>query len=142
MNRIELIVTRLNCAVENLINQGVTTFISGGEPGFDLMAASLIVAKKEMKKGIRLLFVLPYKGHGEFWNEQQKELYHNLLAAADEAIYLSEEYYSGCLEERNRYMADRSAYCICTLMPSFNGTEQKKNYDREKKLKVINLLSR
>ncbi len=42
----EQIVIRLNQEVDNLISQGVTNFISGGELGFDQIAASLIVADK------------------------------------------------------------------------------------------------
>lgn len=41
-------VKRLDREVENLIGLGVTNFISGGALGFDQIAASLIVAKKEM----------------------------------------------------------------------------------------------
>lgn len=47
-DKIEQIVIRLNQEVDNLISQGVTDFISGGALGFDQIAASLIVAKKEM----------------------------------------------------------------------------------------------
>ena len=46
--RIEHIIKRLDQEVDNLISQGVTDFISGGALGFDQIAASLIVAKKEM----------------------------------------------------------------------------------------------
>jgi len=47
-NKIEYIIKRLSDEIENLIRQGVTDFISGGALGFDQIAASLVVAKKEM----------------------------------------------------------------------------------------------
>ena len=47
LNKIEQITRNLDLAIENLINEGVSDFISGGAVGFDLIAASLIVAKKE-----------------------------------------------------------------------------------------------
>lgn len=46
--RIDGIIKRLNQEIDNLINKGVTDFISGGAIGFDLIAASLVIAKKEM----------------------------------------------------------------------------------------------
>ncbi len=44
---IEQITIRLNNAVENLINEGVTHFLCGGARGFDLIAAALIFSKKK-----------------------------------------------------------------------------------------------
>lgn len=54
-DKIEHIIIRLNQEVDNLISQGVTNFISGGVLGFDQIAASLIVAKKEMGYNVRLI---------------------------------------------------------------------------------------
>ena len=137
--KIERILLRLDQEVEALIRQGVTTFLSGGALGFDQMAASLIVAKREMGKGIRLVFALPCRNQDELWNAEQKKLYHHLLAEADEVIYVSEEYHEGCMKKRNRYMADHSAYCICAELRPYNGTGQTVAYAREEGAKVINV---
>ena len=56
---IRQILLRLNSEVEKLIENGVTTFISGGTPGFEQIAASLIAAKIEMGQYILLYFVFP-----------------------------------------------------------------------------------
>jgi uncharacterized phage-like protein YoqJ len=132
-------IKHLNQEVDWLIAQGVTNFISGGALGFDQLAASLIIAKKEMGEPIRLVFALPCKNQEELWHSNQKKIYHNLLAEADEIIYLSEEYHDGCIEERNRYMVDQSLYCICDLMQSLSNTKQTIAYAREKGLTVINV---
>lgn len=129
-DRIEQIILRLNQEVDNLISQGVTDFISGGALGFDQIAASLIVAKKEMGHDIRLIFALPCRNQDEFWSEKQKWLYYGLLDEADEVVYVSEEYYDGCMKKRNCYMVDRSAYCICALMCPTGGTAQTVRYGR------------
>lgn len=71
-DKIEKIVLNLNREVENLIAQGVTDFISGGALGSDQVAASLIIAKKEMGQRNRLIFALPCKNQDEFWAEGQK----------------------------------------------------------------------
>ncbi|MEL7610545.1 MAG: SLOG family protein [Bacillota bacterium] len=138
--KLEHIIIRLDREVENLIQQGVTTFISGGAPGFDQVAASLIIAKKEMGKEIRLIFALPCANQDELWSVEQKELYHNLLAEADEAIYVSEEYHDGCMKKRNRYRVDHSAYCICARLCPFSGTDQTMRYARRKGIKIINIV--
>ena len=138
-DRIIDIVKNLNDAVERLIDQGVTNFISGGAVGFDQIAASLIVAKKEMGVNIRLIFVLPCPDQDLFWEKEPRELFHNLLHHADEIIYLSEKYEDGCMEKRNRYMVDQSAYCICALLYPNSGTGQTVRY-AEKKGTIIHLI--
>ena len=137
--KIERIMIRLDLEVENLINQGVKTFISGGALGFDLIAASLIVAKKEMGYKIRLIFALPYRDQDKNWSEGQKKLYHDLLGEADEIIYVSEENGDGCMKKQGRYMVNRSAYCICALLSPMSGTNQTARYARQKGLRIINV---
>ena len=137
--KIEKIILNLNREVENLIAQGVTDFISGGALGFDQIVASLIVAKKEIGRDIRLIFALPCKNQDERWSADQKCLCHNLLAEADEIIYVSEEYADGCMKKRNRYMVDRSAYCVCARLYSMSGTDQTVRYARQNGLRIINV---
>lgn len=139
--RIEHIVIYLNYEVENLISQGVTDFISGGALGFDQIAASLIIAKKEMGRKIHLIFALPCKNQDRLWNAQQRKFYCALLSESDEIVYVSEKYTDDCIKRRNKYMVDHSAYCICALMRAFNGTEQTVKYARQKGLKIVNVLS-
>lgn len=105
-----------------------------------MIAASLIVAKKEMGNDIWLIFALPCKNQDEQWNAEQKRLYHSLLGEADEIIYLSEEYYDGCMKKRNQYMVDRSAYCICALIYPTGGTAQTMRYAKSKIVEVKNVL--
>lgn len=137
--KIERIMIRLDCEVENLIGQGVTTFISGGALGFDQVAASLILVKKEMGKNIRLVFVLPYKNQEKNWSTGQKKLYRSLLAEADELFYISEERQNDCIKKRNCYMVDHSAYCICASIYPLSGADQAVLYAKEKGVKVINV---
>lgn len=137
--KVESIVKRLDIAINSLIDKGVTDYISGGAMGFDLIAASLIVTKKEMGSNIMLIFALPCRNQDEHWSDGQKKLYHDLLEEADEIIYVSEEYVEGCMKKRNRYMVDRSAYCICARLYGFSGTEQTMKYARQKGVRVINV---
>lgn len=91
-DKLEQIILRLNREIDSLISQGVTDFISGGALGFDQIAASLIIAKKEMGHKIRLIFALPCRNHDAFWSAKQKKLFQDLLLEADEVIYVSDVY--------------------------------------------------
>ena len=133
------ILKRLDLEVENLINQGVAEFVSGGALGFDQIAASLIVTKKKIHPKIRLILALPCKNQDARWNDEQKRLYCGLFTEADEVIYVSEEYFDGCMAARNRYMVDRTAYCICAQLRSRSGTGQTVRYMREQGLWIINV---
>ncbi|MEG1473206.1 MAG: SLOG family protein [Christensenella sp.] len=138
-DKIEQILIRLNQEVDNLISQGVTDFISGGAIGFDQIAASLIVAKKEMGNDIRLIFALPCRNQDMLWSTEQKRLYRGLLDEADEIIYVSEEYTNDCMKKRNQYMVEMSAYCICAQIYETGGTAQTVRYARSKGLKISNV---
>ena len=136
--KIDHVIKHLNEEVGNLIHQGVTDFISGGAIGFDLAAASIVVAKKKMGANIRLIFALPCQNQDEHWTKEQKCLYHSLLHEADEVRYISEEYNSDCMKKRNYYMVNNSAYCICALIRGVSGTAQTVRYAKEKGLHIIN----
>ncbi len=139
-DKIEKIARNLDREIESLISKGVTTFISGGALGFDQIAASLIIAKKEMGKNIRLIFALPCKSQDALWSQQQKKLYQNLLAEADETIYVSEEYSYFCMRKRNYYMVEHSDYCICALRKEKSGTGQTVRHAQKQGIKIINVL--
>ena len=126
-HKISRITKRLNREIENLISQDVTTFLSGGAPGFDMIAASLVAAKKELGADIRLVFALPEKNADSLWSEKQRLLYRQLLAEADEILYVPEG-----------YMAENSAYCICALIREDSRTAQAVGRAREQGLPVIN----
>ncbi|MGJ4849208.1 SLOG family protein [Bacillota bacterium Meth-B3] len=138
-DRVERIVTNLNTEVDHLIAQGVTDFISGGALGFDQMSASLIIVKKEMGHKVRLIFALPYKDQDAFWTGAQRQLYRNLLAEADEIVYVSNEYTDDCIKKQKRYMVDRSVYCICALPHSSGGTDQTVGYAKQSGLSIISV---
>ena len=138
-NKLETLLIRLDREIENLIDNGVTTFISGGALDFDQIAASLIVAKKEMGRNISLTFALPCKNQAALWNEKQRELYNRLLGEADKVIYVSGTYDTLCMKRRNQYMVEHSTYCICALLHEKSGTAQTVRFARKKGSKIIHV---
>ena len=137
--KVERIVKRLDEEIDCLIHQGVTDFICGGALGFDHMAASMVISKKQQGENIRLIFALPCHNQDEKWTDRQKQLYRSLLSEADEIVYISEEYTPDCMKERNFFMVDNSSYCICALIKDVSGTGQTVRYARQQGLEVINV---
>ena len=137
--KIESIIFRLNNEVERLIQEGVTTFISGGALGFDQIAASLIASKKEMEIDIQLVMALPCRGQEDFWPEKEKEIYRWLLSVADDVKYISETYSNDCMKKRNEYMVKQSDYCVCALINKRSGTGQTVRYAKQKQRQIINV---
>lgn len=129
----------MNEELDRLIQEGVTDFISGGALGFDQIATSLVIAKKEMGANIRLIFALPCRNQDEDWTAEQKLLYRSLLFEADEIRYISEEYSLDCMKKRNYYMVENSGYCICALIKTPSGTSQTVRYAKEKGLHIMHV---
>jgi uncharacterized phage-like protein YoqJ len=138
-NAIEHIMLRLNNEVEDLIRQGVTHFLSGGARGFDLIAAALIVAKKETGYDLQLDFILPYCNQDALWTEREKKLYRGLLAEADGVKYISETDQSGCMKRHNCYMVDHADYCIYAMPHDRSGTWKMLQYARQRGLHLISV---
>ncbi|MCL1862807.1 MAG: DUF1273 domain-containing protein [Defluviitaleaceae bacterium] len=130
---------RLSEAIDQLILQGVTDFISGGAVGFDHMAATLVLSKKHQGADIRLILALPCRDQDKDWTEMQKYMYHIFLAEADEVHYVSKKFTPDCMKKRNYYMVDNSAYCICALLRDISGTGQTVRYAQKQGLQITNV---
>ncbi len=136
--KIEAIVKRLNIEIDRLIAQGVMNFMSGGALGFDQIAASMIIAKKEMGYPVRLILALPCRNQDAYWSPAQQRLYQALLLEADGVRYISEEYSDDCMKKRNHYMVEHSDHCICALLHNAGGTAHTVRYAQKRGPGVFN----
>lgn len=134
-----MIIKRLNQAIDFMVYCGVTEFLSGGAIGFDQLAASAVLAKRDAGKRIRLTFVLPCADQDALWNKAQRALYRRLLGEANETVYLAYEYTAGCMNRRNHYLIDHSAHCICALLHPRSGTGQTVRYAQRQGLHIVNV---
>lgn len=87
----------LEVEIEHLISLGVTSFCAGGALGFDTLSAGKILDFKKRFPQIKLVLVLPCKTQTNGWSEANKSEYNFILERADEIIYTSEKYYTGCM---------------------------------------------
>jgi len=135
----EAVQASIGQAVEYLITQGVQYFCVGGAFGFDTLAALTVLQRKQIHPEIRLALILPCKGHDFSWQGEDKTPFEKICAQADRVLYTSDRYYSGCMNKRNRHMADVSAWGIVYLDRETGGTAYITSYARSVGVKIVNL---
>lgn len=136
-----LIEVRLEEQIRHLINLGITDFCAGGALGFDTLAARTVLKLKREYETLRLILVLPCPEQAQKWSSKDKVIYEDIKSRADEVIYSSDAYYKGCMQRRNRYMVDRSSYCICYMTRQRGGTKLTTEYCAKKGVYAINIAS-
>ena len=139
VKNIQRILLDLDREIDHCISNGVSTFICGGTLGFDQIAASFIIAKKELGKKIRLIFLLPCKNQDSLWNTEERKFLKELLSEADNIIYITENTSHSLLNEQNRYIIEQSSYCICALQSKKSETIQLIQFAEERGLKIVNI---
>ena len=101
---------------------GVKTFISGGAIGFDLLAAETVLELKRAHPEIKLIFALPCENHTKNWGDAATMKFRMLSLLADNTVYVSQNYYNGCMHVRNKFMLEHSEFCICYCKKTSGGS--------------------
>lgn len=130
----------LSSYIKKLVERGYRTFVTGGAVGFDTIAAETVLEMKKKYPFIRLAVIIPCENQSAKWSFEQKERYNTILSLADETKCLSPVYYDGCMQVRNRAMADMSSVCIAYLTSSFGGTKSTVDYCERIGIPVINIV--
>jgi uncharacterized phage-like protein YoqJ len=106
---------KLKKEIKALIEQGVDVFYNGMAMGFDLLAAETVLSFKKKYPQIKLIACIPCYKQEKSFPERDKKRYVEILKKVDEKVLLAEEYYRGCMQVRDKYMAERAdvmiAYC-------------------------------
>ena len=122
---------KLKNTIRELIEKGVTDFLSGGQGGFDRLCGRCVYELKKEFPHINNYLVIPYLS----FNVYDKELF-------DSIIYPDgfEKYnFKSAIPARNRYMVDNSSYAICFVTHSWGGAAKTYKRAKKKKLQIINL---
>lgn len=99
----------LQDAIENEYKNGKRFFISGMANGVDSYAAEAVLSMKRQYPDIELVCVFPYAKNHITENVFYKQ--------CDKAVVLSEDYFEGCMQRRNRYMVSHAS----TLIACYEG---------------------
>lgn len=118
---------------------GVKTFTSGMAMGFDIISAEAVLNLKKAKPDARLICAVPFKNQAKDFPIEWQKRYFSILGAADEVIYICEDYNRGCYFKRNKYMVDNSDIVITWFDGRTGGTANTIDYALRKGRTVINL---
>ena len=134
----------LQAEISVLAAQGITVFYCGGALGFDTLAAEAVLRAKKENPEIRLRLALPCPEQAKGWKPTDVARYTEIKAQADEVVFVSPHYFSGCMQKRNRYMVDHSCVCIAYLLPEQRrgGTKYTVAYCEKKHIPVRNLAAK
>ena len=101
--------------IESLIKEGVNTFLNGMAIGFDLIAAECVLGFVKKYPQVKLIACVPCYGQEKYFSETDKKRYVNILKKAHNKVVLSDHYFNGCMQQRDKYMVERAdvmiAYC-------------------------------
>ena len=119
--------TQIKKAITDIIvNEGITTFYSGGMGAFDGMCESVV---RELKRAhpLKLYLIAPYMTQkinrdGKYY----KELYDNIIIPD-----LGEVHYKRAVTERNRWMVRKTDVLLCYVTRSIGGAYRMLQYARK-----------
>ena len=129
----------LDTALKEAYDMGIRTFLSGGALGFDTLAAEAVLRFRDRTPDINLFLALPCRSQADRWSSSDRRVYRLLLDKADQIYYVSEDYYEGCMQKRNRFLVDHAAYCLCFLRFCHGGTWYTVSYAYDQGKKIRNL---
>lgn len=125
--------------IEKLYKQGVVNFYAGGALGFDLTASVTLLNMKRTFPDLTLNLALPCKNYNKKWSNAQIQLFERVKGRSDSIFYVNDEYSLSCMQQRNKYMVDRSSFCIAYLTQEKGGTFNTVKYAKRMGVPVINL---
>ena len=125
--------------VEYAYSEGCRTFLTGGAVGFDTVAAKAVVMFRMSHPDVRLELVLPCKNQADAWSDSDRSVYEYLACAADSVEYVSDDYYDGCMRERNRRLVERSDMLIAYASRTRSGSAQTLRFAKEQNKRTYNI---
>ena len=136
------ILERTEQAVRRLIEQGVVFFGVGGAIGYDTEAAKLLFRLRATDyPQIKVILVYPFEAFTSRWSDEQQAEYARLLKQYDKTVCVAQRANREAYLERDRHLADGSAYCIAYCTRNRGGTAYTLRYARQEGLKIFNTAS-
>lgn len=129
----------LQKAISYAYENGVRHFLAGGAVGFDTLAAKAVINFRISHPDVRLVILIPCKNQSLKWNDYERSVYEYTLSVADEVEYLAEDYYDGCMKERNAELAKRCDMLIAYVGSYVGGSAQTLRMAQKLEKTVYNL---
>ena len=129
----------LKATICEAYDKGYRCFCSGGAVGFDLLAAEAVLSLKGKYNDMKLILIIPCPEQTKYWPDKEIKRYEKIMSRADKTVCVSEHYFKGCMQKRNRFLVDNSSLCIYWLTKESGGTKYTVDYTRNKGVKLINI---
>lgn len=136
-NEVDAIKAWLDREALRLAGRGIISFWAGGAIGFDTLAAKAVLRLKAKMPDVQLGLALPCKNMHERWSESDRQTLLDCINLADRTIYMSEEYFAGCMHLRNRFLVDNSSACLYYSVCNGGGTAYTVGYAKKQGLQMI-----
>lgn len=122
-----------------IIGSGVDVFLCGMARGFDLYAANAVLKIKNGGTDIKLIACVPCPEQEKYFSEEDKESYFAVLSRCDEVRIISDKYFKGCMQMRDRYMVDNSSSLIAYCRKDKGGTAYTLQYAERRNKKIFRI---
>ena len=108
---------KLTEQITKLAENGVADFYSGGADGVDCWASLIVLELRQKNPALKLHLILPHERQADRWSNSTQERYRLILDQADSVEYVSQEYYEGCMLDRNHRLVEAAGL----LLAVYNG---------------------
>ena len=129
----------LRKAINDAIQHGATTFITGGAIGVDTYAAQLVIEAKATNPNIKLYIAVPFRGFTKYWSNTQRAEYADTVRKSDGFKVICDTPSKHAYHARNHFMVDRADLVIAYWSGKRSGgTYATVQYAQQTHTKVIN----
>lgn len=120
----------------DITKRGYRFFYVGMALGFDMLCFDILEKIRETQP-IKIVACVPCRNQADGWTEAQKKEYRRALSSADECVVLGDEYTTGCMHRRNRYMVDRASLVIAYVIKRTGGAYSTVKYAVQQEKEII-----
>lgn len=125
-----------NKILELVKEQNVGVFYCGMAKGFDTVACEILTEIKG-ENSVEIIACVPCPEQDKFFSEKDKKTYEKLLEKCDEIKVVSDHYFKGCMQVRNKFMVDRCDVVLGYVKEQKGGARYTVEYALKTGKKVI-----
>lgn len=129
----------LRNAINDAIQRGATTFITGGAIGVDTYAAQLVIEAKATHPNIKLYIAVPFRGFTKYWSDAQRDEYADTIRKSDGFKVICDTPSKHAYHVRNHFMVDHADLVIAFWSGKRSGgTYATIQYAQQTKTEIVN----
>lgn len=130
----------LEKAIDDAIEDGYVTFITGMATGTDIWAGEIVLERKKHNKNIHLICALPHPGFESRRSLTEKMRFNKIIKNADLVKEINDHYFTACYQVRNEWMVDHSNLVIAVFNGQKSGTKNTVDYAKRKGINMVNVI--